>query len=253
MSSSSRESGFFHEDSVDYSDYWQEIDRISEQFRQLAQQEERYIFEREFELPNQKYKIVTGFSAARGYIPAVRLLANTVSINKTDHISFAFNEWTEYISYLQQMMSYFHKVEDDADYTEICFEIDYIKISSSMCLDMKMVKVDNGVYVFYLSELVVREMINLHEKLIDAQLFILHEMDFDVYYNNFLESANDLLCKSNYNLNPESVMLNLYTDKMMSNSQPFALMQLYCISECLFYNRDKVLNDLDRKMYLQHA
>ena len=242
----------FSENSIDY---WQEVEKISEQYRKLSQLEEQYIFERDFHLNNQNYKLVTGFSAARNYIPAVRILGNAYHISKTDHISFDADEWNEFIVYLQYFLKeYFTSDNNDVSTNvqdqQLSFEINYIKISAITCLDFKALKVDNGEHIYYLSEIAVREIIDVHERLMDAHLFTLYKLNLYEYYDNFLESANDILCKSNYDLNPEDVLLNLCSNNVMLDPQlsSFSFIQLYCIRECLFYNKNKVLNDLDRKL-----
>lgn len=240
--------------SEDSTDYWQQVDRISEYYRKLTQMEERYIFECEFQLKGQEYKLVSGLSAARNYMPAVRILVNAHHISKTDHISFDIDEWMTFISNLKQYLKDFFEAGDDEDEnTNICFEIDYIKLSSMMCMDCKILKVENGLHTYYMSEVLVRELINMHENLIHAHLFTLCKLEFVNYYNTFLQSANDLLHKSNYEFVPENVLLNLCSDNAMLDCQlhPFSVIQLYCIRECLYYMKDKVLNDLDRKMYFQ--
>ena len=228
--------------SSDDSGYWEEVDRISEQYREAAQHEDRYIYENAINIKNSTYKIVTGFSSARGYVPAIRILLNALNVfTKPDNISFNKEDWDDFITYLQQfVIEYFdNKVDSEEEEIQFC---EY-SILKSPFLGNKMLKVTNGFSTFYFSEETVREIININNSLISSQLDLLHSLNFNHFYNIFLNVTNNILSESNYELPPYPIMLNLcdlYRDNI----------QTYCMRECLIYYRDKVLNDLDRKMFL---
>lgn len=232
-------------DSAD-SDYWGEIDRISNQYREAAQHEERYIYENTVDIKNSAYKIVTGFSSARGYVPAVRILMNVQPVyTKPDNISFIREDWDDFITYLQQFLTdYFDNANaTDAELTEeeeIQFS-DYSIIKSPF-IGNKMLKVTNGFSTFYFSGVTIQHLIDVN-KLISSHLDLLYDVHFDYFYNHFLNVTNNIVSESNYELSPYNIMLSL-CDLYPGN------IQLQCMRECLTYNGNNVLNDLDRKMFL---
>lgn len=229
-------------------DCWQEVDRITEQYRVAIQNEEKYINERVFAVDNSMYKIITGFSAARNYIPAVRILmtANEL-VDKTNHISFNEEEWRDCISYLNEFSnSYFDIDAANADgglEDEEGYEVQFsnFSISKSPLLGVRMLKMTNGFTTFYLSGNTVREFIKMNE-LIKSNMCVLQYLDFAGFYNNFLNVTSNIMCDSNYDMPLENVMLTL------CDLLPCSI-QTYCIRECLFFNKNNVMNDLDRKMF----
>lgn len=221
------------------SGYWEEIDRISEMYREAIQNEERYICENVFYVTHSNYKIITGLSAARGYVPAVRMLINVPQVfTKPDNISFIREDWNDFITYLRQFIAdYFGAVEESEEEKEVQFS-NYRLIKSSF-IGNKVLKVTDGSCTFSLSGNTVREFINI-DKLVSPHMDLLHSLSFENFYNNFLNVTDNILSESNYELPPCTVLLNL------SDLYPCNI-QTYCMRECLFYNRDKVLNDLDKK------
>lgn len=235
MSASSTPSPTVSDDEFNFDE---ELDRVLEKYRLLAQSEVKYIFESVFCVNNSSYKILTGLSGARGYVPAVRILLTAGElINKTDHVSFNEEEWGDFITYLKDFFKNFlcatadqskenHEDVQFANYT----------ISRSLFMDIKMLKVTNGSATFYLSENTTREFIHI-DSIIISCLDVLHNLDFVRFYNNFL----------NVSVKIPNVTLDIMLE--LCNLLP-ASMQMHCMRECIFYNKNKVLNDLDRKIYM---
>lgn len=240
-------------------DHWHEIDRITEKYREATQNEKKYIYENAFNVGDSKYKIITGFSAARNNTPAVRILmvANEL-INKTHHISFSVEEWYDFITYLKQFSNGFAAAAatavdadlgdsglgaDEGEDEEIQFSNYVIKMSRFM--GVKMLKVVNGFATFYMTGNTVCEFINING-LVISNMNVLHSLDFASFYNNFLNVTNNILCESNYELCSENVLLNLCD--LLPNS-----IQMHCIREYLYFNRNKVMDDLDRKIFILNA
>lgn len=225
-------------------DHWHEIDRINEQYQVAIQNEEKYIFESSFNVNNSIYKIIIGFSAARNNVPAVKILMSVNElVNKTNHISFNEEEWCDFIGCLKQFNDYFDHSDSGLEEEEVQFS--NYSISKAPFMNTKMLKVFNGSIAFYLSGNTVREFININ-KLVMWKMNVLQGLDFANFYNNFLNVVNNILCDSNYELCSENVMLNI-CDSSPGN------VHMYCIRECLFFNRNKIMNDLDRKMFISNT
>lgn len=228
---------------ADSSDYWQEIDRVNEQYRKAVQNEERYIYENVNSVKNSAYNIITGLSAVRGYVPAVKVLLNVNHVfTKPDNISFIRQDWDDFITYLQQFITDYFDKEVDSEEEEEEIQFSEYSILKSPFIGNKMLKVTNGFSTFYLSADTVRELMCIN-KLVSTHMDLLHTICFDYFYNNFLNVTNNILSESNYELQPYNIILRL------CDLYPCSI-QTYCMRECLIYNRDKVLNDLDRKMYM---
>lgn len=218
--------------------HWHEIDRSNKAYQVAVQNEEKYIFESSFNINNSMYKIIIGFSAARNNIPAVRILMPFNDfVNKKNYISFDKEEWCEFIDCLKQFSNdYF---EDDSRLEEEVQFSNYSISKAPWFMDTKMLKVNNGFTTFYLSGNTVRQFININ-KLVMTNINILHDLNFASFYNNFLNVVNNILRESNYELCSENIMLNI-CDSLPGN------IQMYCIRECLFLNRNRIMNDLNRK------
>lgn len=213
--------------------YLEEVDRITNQYRDAAQHEERYIYENAINIKNSTYKIVTGFSSARGYVPAVRILMNVHPVfTKPDNISFIREDWDDFITYLQRFITHYFNdgaaVESKGEEEEIQFS-EY-SILKSPFIGNKMLKVTNGFSTFYFSEDTLRHLIDVN-KLVSSHMNLLHSLSFNHFYNDFLNVTNNILSESNYELPPCGVLL------ILSDLYPCNI-QTYCMRECLFYNRD---------------
>lgn len=220
--------------------HWHEIDRSNKAYQVAVQNEKKYIFESRFDVNISTYKIIIGFSAARNNIPAVRIwmpMSVNDLVNKKNNISFDKEEWCDFIACLKQFSNDYFK--DDSRMEEEVQFSNYSISRASPFMNTKMLKVINGFTTFYLSGNTVREFININ-KLVMANINILHDLNFASFYNNFLNVVNNILCESNYELCSENIMLNI-CDSLPGN------IQMYCIRECLFLNRNKILNDLNRK------
>lgn len=232
-------------------DYWGEIDRITNQYREAAQQEGRYIYEYATDIKNSAYKIVTGFSSssARGYTTAVRIFLNVPqAFTKPDNISFVKEDWDDFITYLQKFITnYFDAALETTGEEEVEEEIQFsdYSIIKSPFIGNKMLKVTNGFSTFYFTGETIREIVDIN-KIISSHINLLQSVNFNQFYNNFLNVTNNILVATNYEVPPCSIMLilcNLYPENIQS----------HCMLECLIYNRNNVLNDLDKKMFLLNA
>lgn len=229
-------------------DHWQEVDRITEQYTVAIRNEEKYIYESVFTMKSSTYKIKVGFSGARNNVPAVKILmAANELVNKAHNISFDAEEWYEFITYLKQFSNNYFDTAGGSGEAEEEEEIQFSNytICTSSFMNAKMLKVTNGFATFYICENTVREFIDIN-RLIDSTINVLNGLDFADFYNNFLNVTNNVLCESNYELCSDNIMLNL------CDLLPHSI-QIHCIRECLYFNRDKVLNDLDRKMFMLNA
>lgn len=225
-------------------DPWQEIDRITEQYRVAIQNEVKYIYESTFDVNNSMYKLITGFSAARNHVPAVKVSSSiTEIVDKTNHISFNEEEWCDFITYLKQFCANYFNTDSDSGFEEEIQFSNY-SITKAPIMGNKMLKVTNGFAALYLTENTVREFINMN-RLITPHMNVLHSLDFAKFYNNFLNVTNNIICESNYELSSDNVM------SYLCDLSP--CVQMYCIRECLFFNKNEVLNDLDRKMFILNA
>lgn len=229
-------------------DHWQEVDRITEQYRVAIQNEEKYIYESAFTMKSSAYKIKVGFSGARNNVPAVKILmAANELVNKAHNISFDVEEWHDFITYLKQFSKNYFDTDSGLGEEEMKQQLQFSNyiICTSQFMGNKFLKVTNDFVTFYICENTVREFINI-SGLINSNLNVLNGLDFNSFYNNFLNVTNNILCESNYELRSDDVMLNL------CDLLPHSI-QMHCIRECLHFNRDKVMNDLDRKMFILNS
>lgn len=216
-------------------------DRFMENYRNKILKENNYILCSNFDLNKNVFSLECGLSVQRNFEPVVRL------INKLDNKKISFNiaEWYFFVDRLKMMVNEFfeNKTEEDPIiFVDIPNSSEQIHIQTSKFMDQKVIKIASTCQipstVLYLSEASVKQILKISGLLIKHRLEMLDNLRFASFYNNFLNTVNKLLIQSNYELSNENI-ISAVSGCLADNTQS------YCLHECLFYHRNKMLEDLE--------
>lgn len=209
-----------------------------EQYRKQLLNENKFIFETNFDIKDSVFSIQCGLSNVRNFRPAVKLL------NKTDNtrISFNINEWDSFLKHLKDI--YFNYFESDNQETCI-INLDsdeLISLQTSKFLSEKVLKVTSEAELpskcLYFCKKTIKDILSLSSCIIKYHLEMLHNIDFPTFYNKFLDAINRIILQSNYELQPEQVITS-YCEILGYN------LESYCLRECWFYHKNIMMEDLE--------
>lgn len=236
----SNDEGYISGDST-YSDNMDEsnvLDEVLQLYEDAVFEEKNLISATPYDLKSNGLKsFYCGLSPARAFEPVV-LLVNTMDISC--NISFNIYEWSIFIEHLNQM--YHQLVEEGNVDNQQCLKCgEYVKLTFVNSEGFNHIAVSRRNTTFYLSAADVYEILSM-DWIISQRLFILNNMNFLSYYNNFLDVINKLVDRVNSNIHAENL---IYAFCDISPSP-----EVYCIRECMYYIKDKVLNDLDNRRYV---
>lgn len=220
--------------------YCRESDRFTEDYRRNVIKENEYILCSSFDASDLVFSIECGLSASRNFQPAIRILNN---LDKTK-ISFSVGEWNNFIGHLRNIVEEYFGADSQQENIFVDLNTDeMIKLQTSSFMGSKIVKVTSTAQLpsttMYLSEASVKQILKISGLILKHRIELLLNLKFITFYNNFLETVNKLLIQSNYELNPENIIKAL-CDTLTDNGES------YCLRECWFYYKTKMLDDLDR-------
>jgi hypothetical protein len=210
-----------------------ELDNILQCYEDAALKETHLINALPFHLKSTNLtSIYCGLSPARNF-DAVVMIANRLDMSC--NISLTSYDWNQFIDNLNQM--YQQLISKDVDDRNIVYG-NAIKLSMfTYGNGYRAVSVSKNDTNFFFTIPDVWELLQM-TWIIQQRLNVLINMNFSNCYDNFLSGVNDLINKVNiYDVNDA---ISTYCD-----FSPLSV-DSYCIRECLYYYRNKVLNDLDR-------
>lgn len=210
-----------------------ELNRIVKMYEHAVQQEKYYILNTTLRC-DCLFLVHCGLSSARNFEPAVKIEYKP-NTDKNFEISFNTFEWPIFINHLSWLMDvFFIEAATVPDPKLTCAE--NIEISGGVYSGIKFAKVSNGHGNFYFRKQEVQELLKMNT-IIDSKIEMLTNLKFLHFYYNVLTTVNYLIKQSN--LTAVDV-LNAFC-----NATPNSV-HSYCLRECLYFNKDKVLIDLER-------
>lgn len=211
-----------------------ELNRVLQMYNNAILQERNYIMNTTMNCGNL-FQIHCGLSPARNFQPSIKI--EYIS-NVGNNISFSTFEWSIFMNHLNWMLNeYFTSTIQNPPKLTCGENIEILGITYN---GNKMVSVVmDAVNHLCFTQEDVKEIVKI-DSIFRYKIDMLNAVNFSHYYHNTLNVISDLL-KSTHVLNPLEV-LNSFCNISSSCS-----IHDYCLRECLYFNKDKVLNDLDRK------
>lgn len=197
-----------------------EIDKILEYYDDAIDKETQYILNSTFFIDD--FFIDCGLSVARNFQAAVNLRSKHENIN----ISFNQYEWKEFIKTLKDSTENEHiKIGDKT-------------VRLSICYGTKIIEILWKGKTLYLNDEDSTGLCRVDDVLRN-RFHMLNSLDFPFYYYNFVKMIREVNLETGQH--PEQ-LIDIYC-KISVN------ILSYCISECMFYFKQKVLYDVDRAQY----
>lgn len=216
-------------------DFEQEVNDILTMYDNATFSEPYYIHNVQYECsPSTSLKC--GLSPARNFEPAIKLENSDINIS----ISFNSSEWQSLINHIDWMnRAFFNNTAVEPKLT-LFGNIELIGISdpSSTIKLLQLRKTD--AINFYLTSEEVSKILEL-DYLISFNIEMLNTLNFPQYYLSVLDIVNEII-KTYEDVNPLMILESFC-------NLSYNTIQSYCFKECLHFNRNKVLNDLDMRNY----
>lgn len=223
-----------YQQSPDY--YWDDIDKICDAYTTRILSESDFLLNSCYDIGQNVFSLQCGLSPARDFEPAIKILKKTDGAK----ITFCVIEWEDFVQQLRKFIETYFDKNLDPDTAPVLIESnDKIKIQPSTFLNAKILIVTTQMeaQTFYLSEVIVREIIKISGIIIKNRISLLKRINFLSFYRNFLHLTNKLQIYANYQLSPDNIMsafCEILTDSLEANA----------MHDCLFYYKTKMLEDL---------
>lgn len=210
----------------------EEIDRLLDRYEDAAKQEKHFLLLSRFKLFNTDYEVQCGISPARTFSPVV------IIKHQLTEIVCSTYEWYELITTLQYAQTSFFPVPgfqvaiDSAPL--YCGNGDYMKVEKILYEGVKQLRLTKHLFVLYLLESDVEELLTINTALISNHINMLDELNFCMYYYNILDTVREWLANHKTILTvPEilKVICKASADCMLSRA----------LSEYMFYYKDKLI------------
>lgn len=212
------------------------IEDVLNRYEAKIKGEKHLIYELARDVKNTSFKVSTGFSAARNFIPVVKI-TNT-SILNNNCITFDEKDWDSCTYFLtSSIMKYFENQMSPV--SAVKFGEYGMEFGMFMGRKTIMLKNSNFCTSLVFMEDAVREIINL-VSLINHRLSLLKDMNFIACYNEVLYTVKSLCTDMCYNMRNVLGEINLMCDNEFTNPN------FYCLRESVLYAPEQVYEDFIR-------
>ncbi|KAK9883659.1 hypothetical protein WA026_001827 [Henosepilachna vigintioctopunctata] len=187
------------------------LNRILKMYDDKVMNETKFILSADFTL--NKLIIYCGLSPARDFCPSVKL------IHSNEEISFDYKEWTSLMNLIQNVE---HLNESGAE------------VNSIVWGENKLTVISKYNKVLYFSEQDVEDVLKMNFT-ISHRLNMLVSLHFNDYYTHFMKCIKKYISSENTGF-----------DLIYSFCNLMPCLESYCVLECIYHAKDKILSDLDR-------
>lgn len=214
------ESGSFEDDLNTYDDAvpWDYVDGILKRYHEEIKAEKILINETGIILVNVPLRVSTGLSAARGFLPAVKLTHMAENFNNDTIITMMDIDWYELIENIKTVAEGAEKEFSDFKMSRI----------TSACENI--VKLEIRDSELYFNDDTISQLLYFSD-VIKFRLELLKSLDFPQFYNNALLHV----------ANQEDIITHIKGFCNMTQN-----IQSYCTLELLKVNRERIFIDLSK-------
>lgn len=212
------------------------IEDVLNRYETKIKSEKHLIYELASDVKDTCYQLSTGFSAARNFMPVVKitntshLTNNCITFDERDWDSCTYFLTSSLVKYFENQLSPLSTVK----FGEYSMEF-------GMFMGRKTITITHTNFCtsLLIVENTVRVIINMIS-LINHRLSVLKGMNFIGCYNNVLDTVKSLCTDCCYNMGNILGEVNLMCDNELNN------LNMYCIRECLIFAKEQIFEDFNR-------
>lgn len=216
-------------------DYCRELDNILQRYEIAAREEQYYLLQSVFKLPNSNYELQCGLSPARTFTPIILITRGACQITCSTY------EWLDLINILKDIQtSFFHpSCQPDETFLLPIQCSDVISISRIINREnTKLVSIHQYFHSLDLTEKDVGEILDMAmSSVLRSQVKFLEDLNFCMFYENVLKIVKTI------DKNIVSLQEILY-----AFSEAFSYNSVYgnALKQYLYYYKHKVVKDLEK-------